>query len=462
MNKHLYKSFYKTVPALLILFFIHTAVIPENLRAQTSSQSKTADGNQEFFGERYREGRDLLDRQEWAQGAEKFRAALEKSPDHKLADAALYWLAFCYKKQYKYQAADAALDRLLEKFPASSWTGDARVMKLEIAPLIGRLGVLGNASITSNVAQGQFSSDLQANIVKGTVNGAAQNSALTGKLEMNAPLPLDRADEIKIAAFQSLLAADPKRAVETMGEILKSDSTASENLKLSILRVWRNPRLFASQALTARVVQNPGAKEFVRLLRETLAKGFQNEKNLKVRIEIIYRLASFGDAESLDYLQRFYAAENDPDIKRDIINSLGVAESIFYEFKPAQSQSADVYSAGEELKKAKFDFLLEIVRSERDADLKRHALDALPRFQNRPLDAPTLDSLARLYDSEPDEAFKISLVRFFANAGQAAAIRKLMDIARNDKSDKLRLEAIYVLRTSKDPEVLKFLENLIK
>lgn len=462
-ERHLSKLIYKTLPALLILFVIQTTLMPEIARAQNLSASQTQTGEQDFFGERYREGRDLLDRQEWAKGAEKFREAIEKSPDHKVADAALYWLAFCYKKQKKYKEADAALNRLLEKFPASAWTSDAKVMKLEIAPLIGRRGVLGNAAITSSVTSGQFSSDLQASIVKGTVNGPVQNPTLADKLAMNDRLPLDRTDEIRIAAFQSLLAADPRRAIETLGEILKSDSTARENLKLSILRVWRSPRSFAPlPPATANAARNSGANELAFLLRETLAKSFENEKNLKVRIEIIYRLASFADAESLEYLKRFYAAENERNIKKEIINSLGVTASVFETFKPAQKQSADVYSEREEVPKARFDFLLEILRTERDADLKRQVLEALRRFQERSLDAAAIDAFARAYDSETDENFKISLVRIFANARQTGATKKLLDIVKNDKSDKLRLEAIYALRNSKDPEVLKFLENLIK
>jgi TolA-binding protein len=75
----------------------------------------------------------LIDREEWARAAQKFREAVEKYPDGKSTDAALYWLAFCHKKQNQLKEADAALDRLMEKFPGSSWAADARVMKFEIA-----------------------------------------------------------------------------------------------------------------------------------------------------------------------------------------------------------------------------------------------------------------------------------------------------------------------------------------
>jgi HEAT repeat protein len=439
--------------------------MPEIAAQQNSTVSKVETGNQDLFGERFREGRDLIDRQEWASGAEKFRETVEKYPDHRLADAALYWLAFCYKKQKKYKEADAALARLLEKFPSSAWAGDAQVMKTEIAPWIGRLGVLGNDNINSNVAPGQFSSDLQADIVKGTVNSSVQSPSLTEKLAItDRRLSLDRADEIKLAAFQSLLTADPKRAVETMGEVLTPDSKASETLKREILRVWRNPRLFASNTLVSNIDKNIGGKEFVSLLRETLAKSFQNEKNLKIRIEIIYTLASLDDGQSLAYLKQLYATENDRDIRKDIINSFAASagESSKFNSDAFPGIVTGLNLSREQKRKIQIEFLLEIVRDEKDIELRRLAFANLRRFKGWTASEQAVDLMTRLYDSETDEEFKISIVRVLAEFKQNKATKKLVDIARKDKSDKLRLEVIYLLRDSKDPEAIKILEELIK
>lgn len=469
MNKHLYRSIYKTLPALLILFVIYTNVMPEIARAQNSPVFQT--DKQDSFDERFRAGRDLIDQKEWKQAAEKFREALDKNPDHKLADAALYWLAFCYKKQKKYGESDAALALLLKKFPDSTWASDAQVMKTEIAPLVGRLGVLGNDKI--GVAEGQFSSDLQAQVVTGTVNksttgtvnGQVQNPSLAEKLAMSGDrLPLDRADEIKLAAFQSLLNADPRRAIETMGEVLTPDSSASETLKREILRVWRNPRFFGSNDLVSNINKNIGGKEFVTLLRETLAKGFQNEKNLKIRIEIIYTLASLDDRGSLEILKRFYGAESNRDIKKDIINSFSISATEASKFNsdtvPGQQTGFDL--TREQKRKMQIEILLEIARNEKDNELRRLAFSNLLRFRNWTASGEAVETLRGLYDADTDEEFKISLIRALAESKQIAATKKLLDIARNDKSDKLRLEAIYSLRTSKDPEVIKFLQDLIK
>ncbi|HEX8565155.1 MAG TPA: HEAT repeat domain-containing protein [Pyrinomonadaceae bacterium] len=465
-EKHLSQSIYKSLPALLILLTIYTAVTPETARAQNPPPPGIEVTTRNDFGEKFRAGRDSIDRQDWARATEQFREAVEKYPDHKLADAALYWLAFCYKKQKKFEETDAALDRLFKEFPDSTWTGDARVMKTEIAPALNRLyDSRPNNPKLNKAAQGQFSSDLQAQVVNPKLNNSGQNPSLAEKPAMTDRLPLDRADEIRLAAFQSLFVADPLRAVETTGEILKPDSTARDTLKREILRAWRKPRLFASQTLVSNINQNIGGKEFVSLLRETLVKSFQNERNLKIRIEIIYTLASLADEQSLEYLKRLYArAETDRDIKKDIINAFGGSASAFYPFadiaQKQKGESAD--RAREQARKIELDFLLEVVRAEKDAELRRLAFSNLRHFKNWLASAQAVEVITKLYDAETDEDFKLALVRFLAESRQPTAIRKLLDIAKNDRSDKLRLEAIYSLRTSKAPEVIKFLQDLIK
>ena len=296
--------------------------------------------------------------------------------------------------------------------------------------------------------------------------------ALADVLETTERLPLSRADEIKIAAFQSLLNADPKRAIETTGEVLSPGSKASETLKQVILRVWRNLRLFVSPNLTANIAKNIGDKELAALLRETLIKSFQSETNPKIRREIIYTLAAAGDEQTTDYLKKSYWAESDREVKKAIIDALGSAENMLgglnadLAMRKAESDMARVEQQKKNLpaneRKRELDALLEIVRGEKDIELRRLALSSLNRFSNWLASGPAVETIKGLYDTETDEEFKITLIDALAESEQSSAVRKLLDIAKNDKSDKLRLAAIHSLRNSKDPEVLKFLEDLIK
>jgi len=57
---------------------------------------------------------------------------------------------------------------------------------------------------------------------------------------------------------------------------------------------------------------------------------------------------------------------------------------------------------------------------------------------------------------------RTALMRAFGDSKQKSAVRKLMTIARNDPSVDLRKTAVRYLGESKDPEALKFLEDLLK
>jgi HEAT repeat protein len=67
-----------------------------------------------------------------------------------------------------------------------------------------------------------------------------------------------------------------------------------------------------------------------------------------------------------------------------------------------------------------------------------------------------------MYDAEQNIQVRGALLRAFGNSRQKSAVHKLMTIARSDQSVDLRKLAVRYLGESKDPEALKFLEDLLK
>ncbi|HXG85680.1 MAG TPA: HEAT repeat domain-containing protein [Pyrinomonadaceae bacterium] len=458
------ESAFKSAAFLLIAAGIFST-LPEAVYASTPNQFVAARNiavSDDAFDKTFREGRDLIDKEEWAKAAEKFTEVIGKYPNDKSTDAALYWLAFCHKKQKQFKETDATLDRLLKEFPASSWANDARVMKMEIGFPLGKIYSASSDGAFSQVfVPGAVSPVYKTNVVN-ALSAYTKSAERMGEgfTAASQTPPLDREDEIKIAAFQSLLAADPKRAIEVMGDVLTSGSKASETFKREVLRVLRSPRVSGTQSLNFTVVGGVG-RQFLPLLRETLVNSFQKESNIKIRKEIIYALANINDDQSADYLARLYASENDKEIKKAIINSFGSQNGVFYQFGNASAAFGAASSGGVSKRKIEFDKLLEIIRAEKDGELRRLAFSKLRRFGSS-ANERVLEDFVKLYDAETDEEFKVIIIRAFADIRQNQATTKLLDIARNDKSDKLKLEAIYALRTSKNPEALKFLEDLIK
>src|ERR1044071_603494 len=80
----------------------------------------------------FRQGRDLIEKEDWAGAAAKFEGYVAQYPKSKEADAALYWLAYAMKKQRRFQDAEATLERLMKEFPRSAWGGEARTMQIGI------------------------------------------------------------------------------------------------------------------------------------------------------------------------------------------------------------------------------------------------------------------------------------------------------------------------------------------
>ena len=461
----IYKLLSKFILIFLFIIGINFVLMPMAHRvsgAEKPRLSKYAETGDEKFDKIFREGRDLIDKEEWASAVAKFNQITCDCPEKKYVDAAFYWLAFSYKKQKMYKEMDETIVRLLKNFPDSSWADDARVLQLTVSPV-------SRATMPGSIYQSSTGSP-STNIYfpAGELTGIATTAT--------SQTPLDREDETKLAAFHSLYSADTKRGIEVLGDILKTDSKASETLKREVLRSIRNRSLlFSSYPQSSLIYETQtttdNKNQFTPLLRETLVKSYQNESNVKIRTEIIYTLANINDDQSFNYIVQLYASESNKELKKAIINSFG--GSSFYTFGSYSNLATTV--AGQNIaatigsnsnansaKNIRFDKLMEIIRTEKDIELKRLAFSNLQRFVGWSTKDGMVDTISGLYDAETDEQFKISIIRSFAGSKQNQAAVKLMNIARTDKSDKLRLEAIRSLSASKDPEVLKFLEDLIK
>jgi tetratricopeptide (TPR) repeat protein len=465
-------------------------------REKRQSLKEVASGD-EKFDRIFREGRELMDKEEWAKAAAKFNEIACDCPDNKQVDAALYWLAYCYKKQKMYKETNATIERLIKNFPDSDWADDARVLSLQIYPTTRPTGAR-----TVSSGQGVSSSSpliyeqnkllAEARLLSEYNKTQAEFNALTS-YGVGQQTTLDREDEIKLAAFQSLLANDSKKAIETLGNLFGSGSKASENLKLQILRTLRGNRFsYRTANVDGVFTTEPSSTTIVNeinpLLRDALMKAYQNESSVKVRTEILYSIANINDETSVNYLGQLYSSESNKDLKKSIINSFAVVpyNTAFSGFTTLEAVGVAKAVAGQNtvtpapraaqttnntlskntdtnpVRELRFSKLMDIFRSEKDVELKRLAFSTMQRFKGWSGKAGMVDMLSQLYDAETDDNFKMSIINSFSNlSGNSQATNKLLDIAKNDKSDKMRLEAVRALRNNNSPEVIKFLQSLI-
>src|SRR6267142_1271499 len=132
----------------------------------------------------FREGRDLIEAQNWQKASEKFNDFINQYPKDRDVDAALYWYAYALQKQGKKDEAAEPLLRLIKEFPNSSWRREAEAMLV----VIGRGEAIKQALDHDNC-------------------------------------------EIKILALQSLFEANEDRAITFVTEVLKTNPTGCPALK---------------------------------------------------------------------------------------------------------------------------------------------------------------------------------------------------------------------------------------
>src|SRR5947207_187857 len=94
----------------------------------------------------FREGRDLIEAQNWQKASEKFNDFITQYPKDKDVDAALYWFAYALQKQGRKDEAAEPLLRLIKEFPISSWRREAEAMLV----VIGRREAINQALDRNN------------------------------------------------------------------------------------------------------------------------------------------------------------------------------------------------------------------------------------------------------------------------------------------------------------------------
>ena len=456
----------------------------------------------------FRSGRDLITEADWAKAQEKFNQLVTTYPSDKKIDEALYWMAYAQNKQQKIAQTRATLSQLLEKYPNSQWREDARVL---LAQTMGG-GALAPVAMPDvyTLPPGSAARRLDAVPVYAPASPLLGTPAPGQAGVWTVDTPGNVADddpcEFKIVVLQALFQTDVQRGIAAATEWLKPGSTYTVRCKgaaLSllgrnggkavtpvILGVARNEQ---DLKLRARAISALGATNddsVVDALRDFALNSQENDiveaslyalskhtgdraitvlgeiasssaKPTSVRRVAIASIASRPGEPAVDALLKIYEADQTLEIRKSVISGFGNRKS---------------ERAGAKL--------VEIVRGSDVIELRKAAVSALSRRSGEKV----IDTLLSLYDTEKNEEIKDAIMNalgsgsvIYSDSGQAVGrtlattvgsssrmndqrvIRKLIEIARNPQTPmERRKRAIGWLSRSNDPEVLRFLEELLK
>ena len=431
--------------ALLFLAFVAPAAragdqdrLQLNRLVQTSNASDAAIKT-------FTEGRDLIDEEKWPRAAERFSRFIAEYPSDKNVDAAYYWLAFAFNKQKKFSDADGMLQRLITQYPSSKWRKDAIQLRVQIAPFL-------NPAIAEQAAN-------------------------------------DADIEIKIIALQSLCQSEQERCAALVGDVLKSGNRAPLKLREAaisllgryggrdatpvLLNIMRNDPEEKLRVKAISALARTNDESVLDALREQamrpefadygtvdsamhaiaqsespravgmLGDLAMNAKTLEGRKHAIYLLARRKGEPVVDELLKIYDADQSLDIRKQVVEGLG-----------------------NRISPRALDKLTQIARGAGNVQLRAQAIRSIA---NRGRSIPNhnveedLNLFIQFYDSEQNDELKDALLETIGQYQTRAAQQKLMEVVRSNSAPiERRKRAINWLSRSKDPEVLRFLEDMLK
>ncbi|HST53161.1 MAG TPA: HEAT repeat domain-containing protein [Pyrinomonadaceae bacterium] len=382
------------------------------------------------------QGRSLIDAQRWAQAASAFDKFISEYPSDKNVDAALYWLAYAYSKQNNFQAANEALVRLFQSYPRSSWAGDGKALSVEVMSKLNPnyrpdVDEEGPDDLTIIALQALCENDRPNcsarinEILRSNKSVHVKEAAIIllgrygGTEAVPALIQLARSepnDKLRMRAISALGATNDERALDVLREIALGPTYEDESPTDSAIHALANH-------------DNPRA---VQILGEVAANG----KNMRARTHAVEIMSRRRGDNVVDELLRLYDAVPEVQVKKYVLAGLAMRKD-----PRALSKLADV------------------ARSSGDPQLRRQAIRSISTRGEE----ETLNLLLPLYDSERDSDLKTGLLEAFGQYQDQRAYQKLEQVVQNPAEPiERRKIAISMLSRSKDPQVLKFLEDMLR
>ena len=496
LNKSMNLTFRKTL-LLTMAMFVFIAIparaqrparIPMNRLVQQDSNKDASS--------LFQSGRDLITEQQWSKAEEQFRKYSVSYPAEKNVDAALYWTAYAQFQMSKYDQCKSTLTRLMNSYQTSSWKEDARTLYAQLPGAYVAVGAGQGQGEGTGVGEG-------VGYGVGTTVAPAARAVAVEKIKPMKGTPYavvapqiawsykmdddgekvadDDPCEFKIVVLQALFQSDVQRGISAATDWLGQGSTQTVRCK--------------SAALTL-LARNGG-----KAVTPVILGVAQREADLKLRTRAISALGMTGDETVIDPLRDFALNSQETSVSEAALYSLGqhsspraitvlgeiamsanrptglrklaIASIASRPGDPAVDTLLKIYEADQSIEIRKQTIagfahrkseragakMLEIARSSDNMELRKAAISGIATRSGE----KSLDTLLSLYDSEKNEELKDRIINAVAGINDTRVTKKLIEIARNPQSPiDRRRRAIGWLSRSKDPEVTKFLEELLK
>lgn len=404
---------------------------------------------QDPANELYRAAREALNRREYATAARLFQRIRQEHPTSRYTPDALYWEAFSRYRTgspAELRSALGALEAQRTRYPRAATRRDADELATRIRGELARRGDEG-----------------AARQVERTATRATRSATSCGD------------QDTQVAALNALLQMDAERALPILERVLARRDECSPGLREKAVFLVSSKGTPAAEATLMRVARtDPSAKvreqavfwlsqsrseQSLRFIEEIL----QTSDDPRVREKAIFALSQHGNPRAFAVLRAFAEESGNPRSMREKaifwIGQRGTAESgtylrgLFGRVEPALKNSmltALANSPGNER------WLLGLAGDASEGfELRKQALFWAGQTRI------ATSELVAAYDALQDRRLKDQAIFVLSQRGDAAAIDKLIAIARRDPDRQLRTKAIFWLGQSRDPRAAQTLAEII-
>jgi len=428
----------------------------------------------------YRVARERMNRGQHRQAAELFLQVARRAGKQPLAGDALYWNAYSlYRDGGTSALADAltALERLGRDFPSAASIGDANALRMRVC---GELAQRGDAPCAAQVARSAGGQAGAPAAAAARAQAAARASAgVTERGDDAQGCPRDDDEDERIAALNALLQMDSERALPILERVLaRRDRCSAALRRKAVFLVSQQGDGRAADILMGAVRSDPDAEvreQAVFWLGQTrddravdmLQEILQKETNYDVLDKAVFALSQHRSARAGTILRELAQRDGAPrKVREQAIFWLGqqrngdngaLLRSLYTRVREEALKEKILFSISQHQGGDHGRWLLDVAMDAKEpVEMRKKAL-----FWAGQSRGTSMEELATLYARLDDRELKEQVIFVYSQRRDAAAVDRLMEIARSDRDTELRKKAIFWLSQSRDPRAVKFLEEII-
>jgi HEAT repeat protein len=428
----------------------------------------------------YRSARELLNRRDYRTAAQLFGQIPERFPRSGYAPDAFYWQAFALYRvggDRELRLARDALRRQRNRFPKTATQGDAATLDRRIQGELARRGDSDAAAQIAREAQAAGDAPVPP-APPAPPNPPAPPSPPGPPRERGSRCEQDD-DDMKVAALNALQQMDEARARPILRRLLARRDAGSVCLRRKAVF------LVAQQ-------NQPGTED-------VLLESVRSDPDPEVRRQAVFWLSQVGTDRAVGALDSILRFSQDPEIQEKAMFALSQHESsraqqalrayaerneipedlreraIFWLGQKQSTENAaflrSLYGGlkNQELKKKVLFSLSQMGGEENGRWLLSVARDTAQGIEMRKQalfwagqGGVSIDELTRLYGNVSDKEMREQLIFVYSQRDEAAALDKLIEIAKRDPNPDLRKRALFWLGQSEDSRAVQALQDIIE